>query len=97
MKKYLEPYLKEKSMMQLGLFYFGKKRPIPKKTTAKWTEGSEEYRLSCTCEHGVPGAFEQDVYAGCMRVWVKQGMPEDGIKVSVVCPGYDDVWATIFY
>lgn len=80
MKNYIEPYIKEKSLLQLSLFYFGKGRPLT--TCVEWKDGEGNYKLECICKYGVPGSFDQDVYTACMRIWVKQGMPDDGIRLN---------------
>lgn len=80
MKDYLEPYAKENNLLQLSLFYFGKKRP--KQTLVEWEDDQGDYKLGCVCKYGVPGSFDQDVYTACMRIWVKQGMPTNSIKVN---------------
>ena len=80
MSGYLEPYIKEKNLLQLSLFYFGKGRL--KRTEVKWLGKHGECKLECVCKYGVPGSFDQDVYTACMRLWVKQGKPDDGIYLN---------------
>lgn len=79
---YMEPYAKENNLLQLSLFHFGKRRPVPEKTVSEWADGRGNYKLTCVCQYGVPGSFEQDVYAACMRIWVKNGMPATSIKLN---------------
>ena len=74
---YHELYAKENSTIQLPLFYFGKGKP--EKLITEWIDRDKEYKLKCVCEYGVPGSFEQDVYTATMRIWIKQGMPEQVI------------------
>ena len=76
-----EVYLKENNLLQLCLFDFsqGEKKT---RTEMVWSDNNEEYALICDCSLGVPGAFEQDVYAACMRIWVKQGMRENKITIT---------------
>lgn len=80
MKKFLEPYAKEKNTLQLALFYFGKGRP--EKNVTEWSDQHGNYKLECVCKYGIPGSFEQDVYTATMRIWIKQNRPRDGIKLS---------------
>ena len=79
---YMEPYAKENNLLQLSLFHFGKRRPVPEKTISEWADTRGNYKLTCVCQYGVPGSFEQDVYAACMRIWVKNGMPATSIKLN---------------
>ncbi len=82
-KNLIEPYAKENNLLQLSLFYFGKKRPCPTETTATWKDAKgDEYSLVCSSRYGVPSSFEQDVYTACMRIWVKQGMDSRQIIVN---------------
>ncbi|MEW5817173.1 MAG: hypothetical protein AB1798_17490, partial [Spirochaetota bacterium] len=80
MKSLNEPYIKENNILQLSLFYFGKGRP--EKTVITWKGPEGKYKLQCVCCLGVPGSFDQDVYTACMRIWVKQGMPDGGIRLN---------------
>lgn len=81
MKNYIEPYAKENSLLQLSLFYFGKGRS--ERTSVEWIDNSGgKCQLECICKYGVPGSFDQDCYTGTMRIWVKQGMPKEGIKLN---------------
>lgn len=81
MDKFLsEVYAKENSILQLSLFYFGKGRP--QKTMVEWTDNLGKHKLECVCKFGVPGSFDQDVYTSCMRIWVRQGMPDASIKLN---------------
>ena len=77
---YIEPYVKENSILQLSLFYFGKGRP--KKTEIEWKDSNGSYALRCVCDGGVPGSFDHDVYTACMRIWVDKGMPTEGIRLK---------------
>ena len=78
----VEPYIKEKNILQLSLFYFGKKKRKTK-TEVEWSDKNGEYSLKCnSAEYGVPGSLEQDVYTACMRIWVSQGMPRGGIYLN---------------
>ena len=80
MKYCVEPYVKDNNLLQLGLFHFADKRP--EKTCTNWSDERGNYELRCICGYGVPGSFDQDVYAACMRIWVKQGMKEPWIKLN---------------
>ena len=80
--EFCEPYAKDKNLLQLSIFYFGKRRPVPTKTVTTWEDDHGSYKLTCVCKNGVPGSFEQDVYAAVMRIWVKQGMPSKGINLN---------------
>ena len=82
MTNFIEPYAKDKNLLQLCLFYFGKRRPVPKETLVEWTDTQGEYSLKCTCSYGVPGSLEQDVYTATMRLWVQQGMKRNGITLN---------------
>lgn len=75
----IELYAKDKNLLQLGLFYFGKEKP--KEIITEWEDSDGKYKLVCSSRYGVPGALEQDVYTATTRLWVKQGMPER-IKVN---------------
>jgi len=79
-KKQIEPYAKEKSLLQLPLFCFGKTKQ--EKTFVQWSDSKNKFSLECVCKYGVPGSFEQDVYTASMRIWLKQGMPLDGIILN---------------
>ncbi len=66
--------------MQLPLFCFKKNRQTKHKDKGyeiTWTEDDRTCTLKCigTYEYGIPGAFEQDVYAAILRIWVWQAMP----------------------
>ena len=80
MANFIEPYAKENNILQLSLFYFGKGRP--QRSIVTWEDEIGDYQLECMCKYGVPGSFDQDVYTACMRIWVKQGMPSNGIKLN---------------
>lgn len=81
---YVEPYVKENNLIQLSLFYFGRKKL--KKTIVKWKDKNGEYSLKCVCDEGVPGSREQDCYTAAMRIWVKNDMPRGGVHLN-----YSDV------
>lgn len=80
MAQLLEMYVKEKNLLQLSLFYFGRGRP--KETVVEWEGSDGVCRLECVCKYGVPGAFDQDVYTATLRVWVEQDMPHECIKLT---------------
>lgn len=80
MKDCIEPYAKENNILQLGLFYFGDKKPD--RTQVVWSDAECDYKLECICKYGVPGSFDQDVYTACMRIWVKQGMDNSEIRLN---------------
>lgn len=77
-----EKYAKEKNLIQLPMFFFGKKRPFPNSVSTVWSDEDGKYELHCNCSLGVPGSLEQDTYAATMRIWVKRGMPLEGIEVT---------------
>ncbi|MCK4517246.1 replication initiator protein A [Candidatus Babeliales bacterium] len=81
---FLELYIKEKNLLQLPLFCFQKSKKRSFKT--KWTKKGTEYSVECLApvdtKITVPGAFEQDVYAVSCLIWVRNGMPDEGIKTS---------------
>lgn len=77
-----EKYAKEKNLIQLPMFFFGKKRPFPNTVSTVWSDEDGKYELHCNCSLGVPGSLEQDTYAATMRIWVKRGMPLEGIEVT---------------
>jgi len=77
---YLEPYVKEKNILQLSLFYFG--NGLPKRTFIQWLDGYKKYSLKCISEYGVPGSFDQDCYTAVMRIWIRQEMPKSGIRLN---------------
>ena len=80
-KKNKNGYVKENNILQLALFNFS--RYHLKKTVSEWLDdGLNKCKLTCYCDYGVPGSFEMDVYTATMRMWVKQGMLEDGVEVS---------------
>ena len=76
-----EIYVKENNLLQLGLFYFGKKNP-PKQIITEWSDSKGNYKLTCTSKYTVPGGMEQDVFTATMRIWVKRGMPSNVIEVN---------------
>lgn len=78
--KYLEMYIKENSLIQLPIFCFKK----VKKTYVchEWHEKGVNYKVECDCRLGIPGAFEQDTYSAAMRIWIKNGMPREGIQTN---------------
>lgn len=79
-KNQCEMYIKENNLLQLALFYFGRKKL--KKRIVDWEDDNGSYSLMSTCEHGLPGSREQDVYTAAMRIWVKQGMPSGKIEIT---------------
>ena len=82
-KKGKDSYVKENNLLQLALFNFS--RYNIKKTEIEWLdENDNECKLVCNCDYGVPGSFEMDVYTATMRLWVRQGMPQDGLEVFYI-------------
>lgn len=79
-KKISLPYLKENNLLQLPIFCFSRKRP--KKTVVEWSDKKNKYKLECHCDEGVPGSLEQDIYSASMRLYVKNGMPKNGVLVN---------------
>jgi len=81
-KNCIVPYAKENNLLQLPLYFFGKSVHIKKKWDFEWSDKEGSYKLTCACERGVPGSFEQDVYTGCMRIWISQGMSHGKIVLN---------------
>ena len=82
MENCIAPYAKENNLLQLPLFHFAKSIHILQKSEFEWSDKDGDYKLKCMCDFGVPGSFEQDVYTGCMRIWIGQEMSSGKIILN---------------
>lgn len=73
-------YCKEKNLLQLPLFYFEK--TSKKEIEISWEDEGYECKVTCSTNRELPGALEMDIFSACMRIWVKQGMSDDGVLIE---------------
>lgn len=78
----IEPYAKDKNLLQLSLFCYSRGKARKKRMSITWKDSSGKCELRCVCDHGVPGAFDQDTYTAVMRLWIKNGMPNNGLEIN---------------
>lgn len=80
MKDYLEPYIKENNVIQLSLFYFSDRKLSSR--VVEWSDNDGEYKLKITCDYGIPGSLEHDIYTVIMKMWLKQGTENPRITLN---------------